>query len=682
MAGLGAVIYIAYFLDLNQFKPQIQKAVYDKTGRQLNIQGDIKFIVDIHPTLQVAKINFENTLGADSSYLFKADAVVVSFFFKDLLKGHLALNTLDIIKADVSMEVNAMGRFNIKFGSNDDKKATDGTPKQKSRLFIWEDVSKITISDSNISYSNKAAKSNHEFMVTQLTLDACNSELDQAISIAGVVNGERFMCNGRIGNFKTLMNRDEAWLANLHIQMSDADFKLNGSVKNPSDIKGAVLDFEGQGNDIRKILHMIKVDMPIKDPFRISGLIELSDPKKITIKKLVLKTILGESAGSLNIDLTGKIPVIQGNILFSTLNLADIKKSDPKKHKKEKKNHETDLLIPDIPIPIGFFDKCLFSFNVKIKRLLLSNFVFENINLHTELSEKYLIINPLVAKIENGDINCKFSLNVEDESSPQLISIIDFQDLELSRIMNNLKLTDRVSGRLDGELKLRTFGKSSRKWFTNMEGKVRLLGEQGIVDYQLLKYLGNDLASGLVDLLNPVKKTEKIDINCFVSAFDVYNGRAQMVVCVLDSSHMCVLGEGEMNLNNEELDFYFKSMPKKGIDVGTLTKLNINAAELIEPFKLSGTLKKPMLAVDLTQTGIMAIKMVGGMMLFGPAGIAAMLINAESADENPCLIAIKKAQQGINTSKDDKKGSLSDLYERKKSRISDILTNTIDQIQF
>ena len=63
--------------------------------------------------------------------------------------------------------------------------------------------------------------------------------------------------------------------------------------------------------------------------------------------------------------------------------------------------------------------------------------------------------------------------------------------------------------------------------------------------------------------------------------------------------------------------------------------------------KLGGTLAEPSLAVDAARTAIALGKTIGGVLLFGPVGVAAALISFSSGDENPCLAAIHAAENGV-----------------------------------
>jgi hypothetical protein len=65
---------------------------------------------------------------------------------------------------------------------------------------------------------------------------------------------------------------------------------------------------------------------------------------------------------------------------------------------------------------------------------------------------------------------------------------------------------------------------------------------------------------------------------------------------------------------------------------------------------LSGTLAKPTIALDPTQTALAIGKTVGGAALFGPAAIAAFLASAGPTEGNTCLAAADAAKKGVKPS--------------------------------
>ncbi len=220
--------------------------------------------------------------------------------------------------------------------------------------------------------------------------------------------------------------------------------------------------------------------------------------------------------------------------------------------------------------------------------------------------------------------------------------------LDISYLTKELKSTEGLEGNLDADIDLRAQGSSIAGLMGGLYGKTVLVMGKGRVDNKYIDILGGDLSSSLFRLLNPFRKeTQYTLIHCFVSGFNIKDGVASTTALALNTDHMVVVGEGEINLKTERLNLSLKPVPKGGVGTSMIGKLNISLDELTRPFKLGGTLAHPSLAVDLTQTAIAFGKAIGGVMLFGPIGIAAVLIGSSSGDENSCIAAIEAAQKGV-----------------------------------
>jgi hypothetical protein len=134
-----------------------------------------------------------------------------------------------------------------------------------------------------------------------------------------------------------------------------------------------------------------------------------------------------------------------------------------------------------------------------------------------------------------------------------------------------------------------------------------------------------------------------------VSGFDIKDGMASVTALVADTPDMTVTGEGQVNLRDETLDLALKPYPKGGA-----AGLSLSFGELAKSFRLGGTLANPSLQIDAGQTMLAAGKVAGGVLLFGPAGIAAALAGQSSDDGNPCLTALESAKKGLRDSESGK----------------------------
>jgi hypothetical protein len=81
---------------------------------------------------------------------------------------------------------------------------------------------------------------------------------------------------------------------------------------------------------------------------------------------------------------------------------------------------------------------------------------------------------------------------------------------------------------------------------------------------------------------------------------------------------------------------------------------------------LEGTLAKPVCGLDPAQTAFIFGKALGGVVLFGPLGIAVALAGCSPGDDNPCLSAIEAAKKGVKVSESKAQGRRKDGTDKAK----------------
>ncbi|MBW2621248.1 MAG: hypothetical protein JRC56_07965, partial [Deltaproteobacteria bacterium] len=107
-----------------------------------------------------------------------------------------------------------------------------------------------------------------------------------------------------------------------------------------------------------------------------------------------------------------------------------------------------------------------------------------------------------------------------------------------------------------------------------------------------------------------------------------------------------------------------KPSPKKGIGIDGLAKFSLSFGELTKTLKLRGTLSNPSLSVDPTGSIITLGKAVGGVVLFGPFGIAAVLANGQLGGKNPCLAIIEAAKKEFQKPEAEKSEEKKSVIEK------------------
>ena len=301
---------------------------------------------------------------------------------------------------------------------------------------------------------------------------------------------------------------------------------------------------------------------------------------------------------------------------------------------------------------------------LKAKQLLLPLLFLSDTTAHVVLEDGHLTVEPLKLVMGGGTLDGHFDLNVQGKAA-QMATALKIDRYELGSMLKKLGINDSLHGNVDIELVLKGRGNSIAELMSGLNGKTIVVMGDGRINQNAVKLLGSDLSSGLLQLFNPLKKEEKYTkINCFAGGFDIKNGLAQSTVLAMDTSQVSVVGYGKIDFKTEKIDMSFKPSPKKGIGINGLAKFTLSFGELTKTLKLRGTLSNPSLSVDPTESIITLGKAVGGVVLFGPFGLAAVLANGQLGGKTPCLAIIEAAKKEFNKSEAEKSEEKKSVIEK------------------
>ncbi len=423
-----------------------------------------------------------------------------------------------------------------------------------------------------------------------------------------------------------------------------AAFKFTGSIKDPLAQRGVDLDVKIYGKDLAMVGRLAGRPLPIPGPFQVSG--HVNDLADRVYQLSDLKVSAGENdlAGSLQLDLRAARPGVKGTLSSNQLDLRPLLA----KEKDEKPpTARSGRVFPAEPLSLEALNRLNADLQIHARRIFTPRLAIDDLTVGLVLADGALTLDPLKAGVGGGTLDGRIGLRAR-EKGVGVEAVLKANRVDVDLVARELGLTEKPGGKLDLDLNLKGDGGSVAEIMAGVTGKTLLVMTKGRIQNKYLDLLGADVGSSTLRLLNPFsQETQYVEINCFVSGFDVRAGIAQSTALVLDTNHVTVVGEGKINLKSEELDLSFKPSPKEGVGISGLGKISLNLGELARPFKLGGTLAKPTMVFDLTQAALSIGRALGGAALFGPAGIAAYLSGGPPTEGNACLAALDASKKGV-----------------------------------
>ncbi len=650
--------------DFNDLKIIAADTVKETTGREMMIGGDIKLDIGLTPSLVAKNISFQNADWGTRPEMVHIKRLEVQVDLLPLIRGDISIKRFVIIEPDILIETDKKGLSNIIF-----KQAEPGTQEEKATSegdsLLGVTVNRILIEKGRFTYRD--GESGKMFVTTldRLSTMAPDAESPLEVEIRGSYNNNPFEVAGTLGPLLALADPERESPLNLKAKAGGASLGVEGKIKDLMNGKGLALQITGEGKSTSDLAQLADAgDVPEMGPFSLA--MKISDASGKTYQLSDLKISIGSSdiKGSLGLDIAGKRPKLTAVLSSEKLDLRSIATKDKGEAKKGTKGQgkSRKKVFPNDPLPLDALKQIDADLSFRVKKLLLPRVAVRELNLEADLNNGRFVLKPLKGIIGGGSLKGHLEI-LPKGKGVFLTTNVKVEDCKLGEMLKEIIDEQILDGQIELELDARGRGNSVAEMMAGLNGKIVIVMGKGRINNKYIELAGGDLSSMIFRLVNP--SAEKMDfsvVNCLVTRFDIKRGMAKSTALVFDTDIVGVVGDGTVNLKNERLNMSIRPSPKKGLGGGILGKLTLSLGELAKPLRLAGTLSEPSLALDPNQTTTTLGKSVGGLALFGPAGIAAALAGGKSGDENPCVAAIEAARKGVKVSgskkqKKEKKGS-------------------------
>ena len=145
---IGGIMVVLLTVDVNQYRGMIQDQVKAATGRGVSI-GEIELAISFSPAIVVHDVRLGNAPWGSQPEMLVAERIAAHTQLIPLIFGTVNLADLEVIGADVLLEINAEGKGNWEFdveSSPDDEAVPlnlDGISAEHLKLSYRDGVSKM-----------------------------------------------------------------------------------------------------------------------------------------------------------------------------------------------------------------------------------------------------------------------------------------------------------------------------------------------------------------------------------------------------------------------------------------------------------------------------------------------------------------------------------------------------------
>lgn len=166
--GAIAVTLLVTLVNPNRFKPFIEKAVYESTGRKLTLSGDISWKIYPNLGVTVRDVSLSNPAGFKTPNLVALNSADVSVGLIPLLSNHVVVKTLAVDGLDLALiKQNGVNNWTFVPPASESSQASGDAGKPQAFQLEMKDFS---LSNSSIHFDDFDSNKHYGVDKTNLTV--------------------------------------------------------------------------------------------------------------------------------------------------------------------------------------------------------------------------------------------------------------------------------------------------------------------------------------------------------------------------------------------------------------------------------------------------------------------------------------------------------------------------------
>ena len=597
-----AVLLIApAFIDIRDYKPQLEQKVAEATGRPFSVGDDLNLSLFPWAGISFSDLRLGNTPGFSEKELVTVKSFEVRVKLLHLISKDIKVKRFILNEPNITLVKNKNGKVNWAQPDDAKEKSTPDETASESKSEATESglpikdltVGEFSIKNGSILWIDHTANTRKEITAVNLKLKDISLERPVRLSFSASLDNQPLSIDGTVGPVGKDFKQAKIPLDLDLNALTELALKLSGSLKNPGANPSFDLAVDIKTFSPRKLLAGLGQDFPVAT----------TDPKaldqvalKANIKGNQSKVSI--SNGMLNLDeSTLKFSASASD--FSRPNLAFEMSLDrinldrylpPKSDKQPAAAKPAEKKATDYQ-PLR---KLILDGQIKIGQLVVSKAKIEDMLVHVIAKNGIINLNPLKLNLYQGNVSGIGKLNVQQDT-PRINVNLDVANIQAGPLLRDVIEKDILEGITNAELSLSMSGDqpATIKKTLNGSGQVRF-SDGAIIGIDLAGMIRNAKAAfGMAQKPSQRPRTDFAELN---APFSIKQGLVHTPQTSLKSPLIRVIAAGDANLVNETLDFRVE--PK----VVATIKGQGDAEQrsgLMVPVLVSGTFSDPQFAPDL-----------------------------------------------------------------------------------
>lgn len=616
---VALVLLVIALWDWNWFKGPVERAVQAKTGREFHINGNLDVDLGRVITVRGDGLTFANAEWSKQPKMASADRAEIDVRFWPLLRGQVLIPEIRMTRPDLLLET---APRKDQPGNWDFLGPSDGQPPVLQRLLI---------DDGRLQFLDAAGKTDILVALNSGKPKNADSAPPLLVKGKGRWQGNPFTLDGNTESPLELSNSDHPFRIHLDGRAGATHAIASGTLTNPFALRTFDLDFMLSGQDMEDLYPLVGLAIPSTPPYKLKGRLK-RDNDVWRYENFTGTAGDSDLGGTAQIEVGRGRPFLKADLVSKRLDFDDLAGfvgAPPKTGGGESANaeqkaeaaalHASTRVLPDTPYNLTKLRAMDADVHWKAQRINAPSLPLDDMDAHLTLDAGLLQLQPLNFGVAGGDIRSNIRLDARKDTIDTRLQA-SIRKVQLGKLFPDAKLAEQASGGISGDIDLRGQGNSVAAMLGSSDGSVAVGMGRGHIGNLIMELAGLDVAESLKFLFTGDKQ---IPLRCAWGDFGVARGVMTSTALAFDTEDTLILGEGTVDLKQEQLDLLLRPRPK-----------DISILALRSPLRIGGTFKDPSFRPDFKALGVRGAIALTLASITPPAALLATLETGPGKDSN------------------------------------------------
>jgi AsmA protein len=599
-----ALLIIPMFVDIEKYKPEIEKLVSEKTGRPFTLGGDLNLSLFPWAGLSFSDLHLGNPPGFTEKDFISVASFEVRVKLIPLLSKDIQIKRFVLEGPRIVLEKTKEGRGNWEgLGKPSEKgpqaqapeKVSGGEPSGGLPIASLT-VGECAIKNGSLLWIDQGKGERKEIRDLLVRLKDVSFDRPITLLLSALVDGHPLELEGKVGPIGKEPGKGVMPLDLTVKAFKRLEIKLNGKLTDPASSQTYDLSIDVSPFSPRKLMEAMGQPFPVEteDPKaldRISLTAKLNgDPKRVAISDGLMQ--LDDSKVKFNMRAK---EFSKPDLAFDlTLDQIDVDRYLPPPSKEKPAKKEPEKAPKAGPPDYGPLRKLVLEGTVRMGKVKMKGAKIEDILLKVVGKNGRFQLDPLSLNLYQGEVNGEGIFDVSKDT-PETTMGLKANGIQVGPLLKDTAQKDVLEGQFRADIDMRMRGNDPLAIKKSLNGKGNLVFKDGaIVGIDLAGMVRNIKAKfGLAEVSKERPRTDFSELKC---PFTITNGLLDTRKTSMASPLLRVLAAGKADLVKETLDFRvepkFVATIKGQGDTDERSGITV-------PVLVSGTFSSPKFSPDL-----------------------------------------------------------------------------------